>query len=95
MYKFHLGQGKLSIAKIVQTGRWSPDVCFPIFFNDLVSGFVAGKSSALYLMVMNQVMQQALNKRPVPVLVPPGLDAPDEAPDKPDSLLYKYMTSPF
>jgi hypothetical protein len=30
-YKFHLGQQELSIDRIAQTQRWSPDVCFPIF----------------------------------------------------------------
>jgi hypothetical protein len=90
-YKFHLGQKDLSIALIAQSQRWSPDVCFPIFFNDLVSGFVAGKSSALYLMVMNQVMRRVLDKTPVPILVPVSLGQENDTSEEPDSLIYKYM----
>lgn len=90
-YKFHLGQQDMSIAEIIQTGRWSPDVCFPIFFNDRVSGFVAGKSSGVYLMVMNAVMRRALHKKPVPILIPAGLGTTAASPDEPDSLIYKYM----
>jgi hypothetical protein len=90
-YKFHLGRQVLSLAEIVQTGRWSPDVCFPIFFNDRVSGFVAGKSSGVYLMVLNMVMRRALDKTPVPVLLPPGLETASASPDEPDSLIYRYM----
>ncbi len=86
-YKFHLGQRRLSLAEIAQTGRWSPDVCFPIYFNDRVSGFVAGKSSGIYLMVLGAVMRRVLGKSPVPVLLPTRLAAAE-----PDSLLYKYMT---
>lgn len=91
-YQFHLGRNELSIAEIVETNRWSPDVCFPIFLNDRVSGFVAGKSSGIYLMVLNAVMRQALDKSPVPVLVPPNFGAAAANSDQPDSLLYKYMT---
>jgi hypothetical protein len=75
----------------VRTGRWSPDVCFPIFFNDRVSGFVAGKSSGVYLMVLNAVMRLALDKTPVPILIPPDLGATSASPDEPDSLIYTYM----
>jgi hypothetical protein len=90
-YKFHLGRGQLSIAELVQTRRWSPDVCFPMFFNDLVSGFVAGKSSAIYLLVMNQVLRKVLGKTPVPVLVPESLKAKENGHGQFDSLLYRYF----
>lgn len=86
-YNFYLGRNELSLAEITQTGRWSPDVCFPIYFNDRVSGFVAGKSSGIYLMVLGAVMRRVLGKQPAPVLLPTQLTAPD-----PDSLLYRYMT---
>lgn len=89
--KFYLGQQELSIEEIVQTGRWSPDVCFPIFFNDQVSGFVAGKSSGIYLLVLNAVMRRALKKTPVPVLLPAGLQAGTDGSDEPDSLIYRYL----
>ncbi|MEW5958654.1 MAG: hypothetical protein AB1801_13060 [Chloroflexota bacterium] len=90
-YKFYLGRQELSLAEIIQTGRWSPDVCFPIFFNDRVSGFVAGKSSGVYLMVLNAVMRRALDKTPVPILLPPGLGTAAASLDEPDSLIYTYM----
>jgi hypothetical protein len=90
-YKFYLGRQELSLAEIVQTGRWSPDVCFPIFFNDRVSGFVAGKSSGVYLMALNLVMRRALDKIPVPILLPPALGTASASHNEPDSLIYRYM----
>jgi hypothetical protein len=89
--KFYLGQQELSLEEIVETGRWSPDVSFPIFFNDQVSGFVAGKSSGIYLMVLNAVMRRALAKTPVPVLIPAGLQAGANGSEEPDSLIYRYL----
>ena len=90
-YRFHLGKDTLSIAEIAQTGRWSPDVCFPIFFNDLVSGFVAGKSSAIYLMILNDVLRKVLDKNPVPILVPENLRSNGRKPPEIDSLIYRYF----
>lgn len=90
-YKFYLGRHLLSVAELAQTRRWSPDVCFPMFFNDLVSGFVAGKSSAIYLIVMNQVLRKVLDKTPVPILVPESLKAKENGNGQFDSLLYRYF----
>ncbi len=91
-YKFYLGQNNnLSITEIAQTNRWSPDVCFPIFLNDLVSGFVAGKSSALYLIVMNAVLRQVLAKTAVPILAPVNLELQDDTAVQFDSLLFRYL----
>jgi hypothetical protein len=90
-YKFHLGGNRLSIAEIAQTDRWSPDVCFPIFFNDLVSGFVAGKSSAIYLTILNEVLRKVLDKRPVPILVPESLKLSENETTQIDSLIYRYF----
>jgi hypothetical protein len=91
-YKFHLGKKDvLSIAEIAQTDRWSPDVCFPIFFNDLVSGFVAGKSSAIYLIILNAVLHEVLDKKPVPILVPESLRRIGSDATQIDSLLYRYF----
>jgi hypothetical protein len=81
----------LSIAEIAQTDRWSPDVCFPIFFNDLVSGFVAGKSSAIYLIILNAVLHEVLDKKPVPILVPESLRRIGSDATQIDSLLYRYF----
>jgi hypothetical protein len=92
-YRFHLGHGALSIAEIAQTDRWSPDVCFPIFFNDLVSGFVAGKSSAIYLMVMNEVLRKVLDKTPLPILVPQSLRNAESDLIQVDSLIYRYFAA--
>jgi len=90
-FKFHLGQGQLSIAELALTNRWSPDVCFPVFINDLVSGFVAGKSSTLYLIVMNAVLRKVLGKTPVPILIPQYLEYQNTNNGQFDSLLYRYL----
>lgn len=92
-YRFYLGRNNLSAAEITRTNRWSPDVCFPIFVNDLVSGYVAGKSSAIYLMVMNKVLRQTLNKTPVPILVPNGLELKGTDSNHFDSLIYRYLAN--
>lgn len=93
-YRFDLGQTTLSIEEIARTQRWSPDVLMPAFFNDYVSGYVAGKSSALYLLIMNDVLQRVLGKIPVPILVPESLgQQPTVAPDQADSLIYSYFNS--
>jgi hypothetical protein len=88
-YSFYLGQNSLSIAELAQTNRWSPDVCFPIFLNDLVSGFVAGKSSALYLIVMNAVLRKVLGKTAVSILAPVNLELQDNI--QFDSLIFRYL----
>jgi hypothetical protein len=93
IYRFNLGQGTLSIAEIAETKRWSPDVLMPAFFNDNVSGYVAGKSSALYLLIINDILQQVLGKTPVPILVPESLGRPHLMPDQVDSLLYDYLNN--
>jgi hypothetical protein len=90
-YKFYLGRNTLSMAEIAQTNRWSPDVCLPVFLNDLVSGYVVGKSSALYGLVLNAVLEKALHKRPVPMFVPPSLAEGESTPDQVDSMIYSYI----
>jgi hypothetical protein len=91
VYRFYLGKDRLSMAEIARTERWSPDVCFPIFFNDLVSGYVAGKSSTIYLIILNEVLRTVLGERPVPILVPESLkqNGTNETPI--DSLIYRYF----
>ena len=90
-YRFYLGSRTLSSAEITRTGRWSPDVCLPVFLNDFVSGLVAGKSSALYGLVLNAVLEKALHKQPVPMLVPESLKETGGASDQVDSLIYNYI----
>lgn len=92
-YRFHLGQHDLSITEIAETGRWSPDVLMPAFFNDYVSGFVAGKSSALYLLIINDVIRQVIGKTTIPILVPESLGKSNFVPDQADSLLYDYLNT--
>ena len=89
-YRFYLGRETLSPATLARTGRWSPNVCMPLFMTPLVSGLVAGKSGALYSLVLNAVQRQVLGAPPVPMYVPPALG--DGVPDgQPDSLLYHYF----
>ena len=65
----------------------------PAFFNDFVSGYVAGKSSALYLLIINDVLQRVLGKTPVPILVPESLGQSNTTPDQVDSLLFSYFNN--
>jgi hypothetical protein len=92
-YRFYLGTNTLSISEIAETQRWSPDVLMPAFFNDYVSGYVAGKSSALYLLIINDVLRQVLSKTTVPILVPESLSRSNPLPDQVDSLLYDYLNT--
>lgn len=91
-YSFYLGSRSLSIDELATSNRWSPDVSLPIFLNDLVSGVVAGKSSALYGIVLNEVLSKVLGKKPVPVLVPTSLGEKENSPRQFDSLIYSYLT---
>jgi hypothetical protein len=92
-YRFRLGRRELSLDEIVQTHRWSPDVLLPTLVNDLASGVVAGKSSAIYGMVLNRVLREALHKEPIPMLVPEALAsrAPDGTHLVADSLMVSYL----
>jgi hypothetical protein len=54
---------------------------------------VAGKSSAIYGMVLNRVLREALDKEPIPMLVPEGLTSrtPDGTRLVADSLMVSYL----
>jgi hypothetical protein len=93
-YRFHLGARSLSGAELAATGRWSVDVSLPLFVNELVSGFVAGRSSASYGLVLNQVASRVLGKDPVPILVPVDLPQAMPQPDRSNSALFDYLTMP-
>ena len=69
-HRFFLGTKRLRLDALTATARWSPDVILPMLANALFSGWVAGKSSALYALVFNKVLAQVLGKTPIPVLVP-------------------------
>ena len=92
-YRFRLGGDRLSIAEITRTGRWSPDVLLPVFLNDLASGVVGGRSSAVYGMVLNRVLREALGEDPIPMLVPESLLSQDGAGGGPagKSLVVSYL----
>ena len=93
-YRFHLGARHLSAHELAATGRWSVDVCLPLFIDGLVSGAVVGRSSALYGLVLNKVATAVLGISPVPLFVP--ADLPETVPnrDRPDSVLFDYLTAP-
>lgn len=88
-YRFFLGSRRLRIETLTATGRWSPDVTLPMLTNALFSGWVAGRSSALYALVFRDVMIGVLGKQPTPILAPPR-HAGGSAPAA--SLLHAYVT---
>jgi hypothetical protein len=108
VYRFHLGSGSLSIGELAETGRWSTDVTLPMYLNDLASGVVAGQSSALYGLVLNEVMEKVLARRAIPMLVPKDLSTVLTSPSgaqgvarstpsataEAGSLLAEYLVSP-
>jgi hypothetical protein len=90
-YRFHLGSRSLSVGELAATGRWSTDVTLPVYLNDLASGIVAGRSSAMYGMVLNEVLEKVLGRRPVPMLLPPDLPGVLAAGAEKESLLQRYV----
>lgn len=72
-HRFELGDGTSSLGELGSTGRWSPDLTLPILLNDLASGVVAGRSSARYGLVLNEVVARALGERPIPMHLPAQL----------------------
>jgi hypothetical protein len=89
--RFHLGRGELSLDELEETGRWSTDVTLPLYLNDLAGGAVAGRSSALYGLVLNEVLERALGREPIPMLVPGDLGEVLREPPAVDSVLYDYL----
>ncbi|HVE76247.1 MAG TPA: hypothetical protein VND22_05720 [Actinomycetota bacterium] len=86
-YSFDLGmKGEETIGALEETGRWSVDVCLPVFQNDLMSGVVAGSVSADYGRVLTRITRMALGKRPVPSLLPPV-----EGGGRQGTLLFRYL----
>lgn len=90
VHRFFLGTKRLCAQELTATGRWSPDVTLPILINDLFSGWIAGKSSALYALVFQDVLRKVLGKRPIPILVPTRLA--DPLPSTLPCLLHDYVT---
>ena len=85
---YELGRRELSLEGLFGHVDFAPDVTLPIQLNDRYSGVVCGKSSALYLLVFNEVMRKVLDMKPVPILVPPSWDV---FPGAYDSLLAAYL----
>jgi hypothetical protein len=68
-------------------------VLLPVFLNDLASGVVGGRSSAVYGMVLNRVLREALGEDPIPMLVPESLVSEDGVGTEPvgKSLVVSYL----
>lgn len=90
-FLFNLGSRILDASEIVETNRWSPDITLPMMLNDFVSGIIVGRSSALYGIILNSVIQRVFGKNPVPGLIPRALGE-DNSTLRYDSLLYRYLT---
>lgn len=69
---------------------WSVDVTLPILTNNFFSGVIAGRSSALYMMVFRSVMIDLLGIHPIPILVPNTYNILEE---HHDSLFQSYLNS--
>lgn len=92
--RFHLGGRTLSLGELESTGRWSTDVTLPVYLNDLASGVVAGRSSALYGLVLREVVHKALGRRAIPVMLPDDLGVVLGDDSAVDSVLYEYLVGP-
>jgi hypothetical protein len=90
-HRFHLGSGSPSLGELETTGRWSPDVSMPVYHNDIASGWVAGRSTALYGLVFNEVLKQVLGARPIPALVPVRLGAASDDQTALNTLMHDYL----
>jgi hypothetical protein len=93
-YRFHLGSGSLSLGELEATGRWSPDVSMPVYHNDIASGWVAGRSTALYGLVFNEVLKKVLGCQPIPALVPAQLGAAPDEQTSVNTLMHDYLNMP-
>lgn len=63
-------------------------MCLLLFLNDLMGGWISGRSSALYALVFHDVLTQVFGKTPIPVLVPPALGDPGPNTAR---LVYDYL----
>ncbi len=92
-YAFSFGRDRPDLSELIATGRWGIDVSMPVHHNELASGWLSGRSSALYALVFNEVIERVLGQTPIPVLVPPSLTsgAPSAANGQ-ATLLLHYLT---
>ena len=91
-HRFHLGDGTPSLAELEATGRWSPDVLLPALHDELASGYVAGRSTALYGIVLRDVLR-ALGREPTPSFLPSRLTDRGEAVARSQTLLNAYLAA--
>lgn len=89
-YRYELGRTNLTMEHLDRQVDWSPDVTLPILLNDRYSGMVAGKSSALYMLVFRKVIRKVMETRPLPILVPTQRDV---FPGAFDILIEAYLTA--
>jgi hypothetical protein len=94
-HRFHLGSGAISLGELQSAGRWSPDVSMPVYHNDIASGWVAGRSTALYGLVFNEVLKKVLGREPIPALVPARLSADADQQTSANTLLLDYLNMPL
>lgn len=90
-YRFDLGGG---LGELGATGRWSPDVSLPVHCNDAASGWVVGRSTALYGLVLNAVIDRVLGGRPIPGWIPPDLSSAPRPGSEPPTLLVDHLLGP-
>jgi hypothetical protein len=91
-HRFHLGSRGLSLGELGATERWSTDVTLPVYLNDLASGAVAGRSSALYGLVLSEVVGKVLGRSAIPLLVPEDLfEVSGGELGSVDGLLHEYL----
>jgi hypothetical protein len=77
-YEFELGDPP-RLDELRASGRWSIDVSMPVHHNDLASGWVGGRSTAVYGLAFNEVLRTVLGRRPLPILLPSRLRVDDGA----------------
>lgn len=93
-YEFNFGSGRPDLGQLLGTGRWSIDVSMPVHHTTLASGWIGGRSSALYALVFNEVIEKVYGLKPLPVLVPHELvESGSSVPDGDETLLLQYLTA--
>ena len=93
-YRFDLGSDPIGLGELAATGRWSPDVSLPVHHNDQASGWVVGRSTALYGIVLNTVIDKVMGGRAIPGWIPPDLLSGPRPGDPGASLLVEYLLGP-
>jgi hypothetical protein len=93
-YRFDLGRSTPGLGELAGTGRWSPDVSLPVHHNDQAGGWIVGRSTALYGLVLNSVIERVLGGRPIPGWIPPELSSGPRPGSEPPTLLVEYLLGP-